>query len=64
MVGEKHFASVFQKNVLSSESTRLDRRGTDASSRTLSAGRDGRVGDAHGFVRTNGAETYGEVVWS
>jgi hypothetical protein len=34
----------------------LDQEGASRSSRTLSAGCDGRFGDAHGFVRTNGAD--------
>jgi hypothetical protein len=44
----------------------LDKRGASRSSRTLSAGCDGRFGDARGLLlaRTNGADADGEVVWS
>ena len=65
VLSRKDFASVFQNHVLPVWHPASMKRGASRSSRHVRRDCDGRFGDAREFfVRTNGAEADGKIVWS
>ena len=61
----RYFYFVFSENVLYWLHPASSKRGVSRSSRTWSAGSDGRTGSQHDpIMRTNDIGTHGEVVWS